>query len=305
MNTTTETTTPDPSPDPSPKRLERAKDGRMFTGVAAGLGRYLGIDANLVRIGFVFLTFLGGSGVAAYLIAALLLPGEGGEPPIIKSMRRPWRSGAGRTVIGAALLVLAAAAVLGSIESVHWDAAAGIAIVGLGVVLIASSFAGGARWLIVPGLLLAGAVGFLKAADVHLQGGWGDRDIAVASAADLHDRYDLSAGQLRLDLRDVQLAAGEERSVRARVGMGDLVIRVPQDVAVEADARSGAGQVELFGRDSDGLDVTRSSSSDEGTGAGTGGTLHLDADVGLGRVVVVRDPAPMAAVAQLGWDRTL
>ena len=70
--------------------------------------------------------------------------------------------------------------------------------------LIAAAFAGGARWLIIPGLLLAGIVGFLKAADVHLKGGWGDRNIAVASTADLHDRYDLAAGQLRLDMRELR-----------------------------------------------------------------------------------------------------
>lgn len=298
MDTTTRTTTP----DPAPKRLERVKDGRMLTGVAAGIGRYLDIDANLVRIGFVVLTFVGGSGILAYLAAAVLLPGEGGEPAIIKSLRLPWRSGAGRAALGAALLVVAAALVLASTDAVHWDVAAAIAILGLGVVLIAAAFAGGARWLIIPGLLLAGVVGFLKAADVHLRGGWGDRNIAVASTADLHDRYDLAAGQLRLDMRQLALSPGEERSVRARVGMGDLVIRVPQGVTVEADARSGAGQVELFGRQSDGLDVTRTTARDIGTG---GGTLHLDADVGLGRVVVVRDPAPLASLPKLGWDPTL
>ena len=297
----TETTNTTPNPDPV-KRLERVKEGRMFTGVAGGIGRYLGIDANLVRIGFVALTFLGGGGILAYLAATVLLPGEGGEPPMIRSLRLPWRSGAGRVVIGATLLVLAAASLIGVITSVHWDTAAGIGVVGLGAVLIAASFAGGARWLIIPGLLLAGIVGFFKAADVHLRGGWGDRDVAVASVADLHDRYDLSAGRLRLDLRDLRLSEGEERSVRARVGMGDLVIRVPQGVTVDADARSGAGEVELFGRHSDGLDVTRSSATAAGT---TGGTLHLDADVGLGRIVVVRDPEPMAALPKLGWDRTL
>lgn len=298
MDTTTQTTTP----DPAPKRLERVKDGRMLTGVAAGIGRYLDIDANLVRIGFVVLTFVGGSGILAYLAAAVLLPGEGGEPAIIKSLRLPWRSGAGRAALGAALLVVAAALVLASTDAVHWDVAAAIAILGLGVVLIAAAFAGGARWLIIPGLLLAGVVGFLKAADVQLKGGWGDRNIAVASTADLHDRYDLAAGQLRLDMRQLALSPGEERSVRARVGMGDLVIRVPQGVTVEADARSGAGQVELFGRQSDGLDVTRTTARDIGTG---GGTLHLDADVGLGRVVVVRDPAPLASLPKLGWDPAL
>jgi hypothetical protein len=85
--------------------------------------------------------------------------------------------------------------------------------------------------------------------------------------------------------------------------MGDLVIRVPQGVTVDADARSGAGEIVLFGRHSEGLDVTRTTARDAGSPGG--GTLHLDADVGLGRVVVVRDPAPMASMPKLGWDRTL
>ena len=299
MDTTTQNTTP----SDTPKRLERAQDGRMLTGVAAGIGRYLGIDANLVRIGFVVLTFVGGGGILAYLAATVLLPGEGGQPAMVRSLRLPWRSGAGRVVIGATLLVLAAASLLGALSSVAWGTAAGLAILGIGVILIAAAFAGGARWLIVPGLLLAGIVGFFKAADVHLRGGWGDRNIAVSSTADLHDRYDLAAGQLRLDMRDLQLTPGEQRTVKARVGMGDLVIRVPQGVTVDADARSGAGQVQLFGRQSDGLDVTRATARDIGNGGH--GTLHIDADVGLGRVVVVRDPAPMASVPKLGWDPTL
>ena len=49
-------------------------------------------------------------------------------------------------------------------------------------------------------------------------------------------------------------------------------------------------------------DVTRTTARDIGMGEGT---LHLDADVGFGRVVVVRDPAPMASVPKLGWDPTL
>jgi len=296
MTETTDTTTP----NPAPKRLERVRDGRLLTGTAAGIGRYLGIDANLVRIGFIIVALFGGMGFLAYIAAWVLLPGENGEPPVIRRLRLPWRSGTGRAVIGATLLVIAASAALGSTDVLHWDTAAGLGIIGLGVVLAVAAFAGGARWLIVPALLLAAIVGFLRAADVHLRGGWGDRDVAVASVADLQDRYDLSAGRLRIDLRDLRLAAGESQSLRARVGMGDLVIRVPQGVTVDADARSGAGQVELFGRQSDGLDVTRSSAHDDGSGAA--GTLHLDADVGLGRVVVVRDPAPMAAVPRLGWD---
>jgi phage shock protein PspC (stress-responsive transcriptional regulator) len=285
-NATQTTATP-----PAPRRLERVKEGRMLTGVAAGFGRYLGVDANVVRIVFVILTFLGGAGFLAYFAAAVLLPGEGGSPPIVKRLGFPWRSGTGRAVLGASLIAIAIAAVLGATDVFAWDTAAGIAILALGAVLVVAAFAGGAPWLIVPALVLAGGVGFLQAADVHLRGGWGDRDVAVASAAELHDRYDLAAGRLRLDLQDLRLAEGEVRSVHARVGMGDLIVRVPQGVTVETDARSGAGQVDVLGRYSDGLDVTRTTTRSAGS---SGGVLHLEADVGLGRVVVVRAPAPMA-----------
>src|SRR5690348_3089587 len=92
MTETTDTTTP----DPTPKRLERVSDGRLLTGTAAGIGRYLGIDANLVRIGFAVIAIIGGAGFLVYVAAAVLLPGEGGEPPIIRRLRLPWRSGTGR-----------------------------------------------------------------------------------------------------------------------------------------------------------------------------------------------------------------
>src|SRR4051794_19756892 len=113
MNETTAPTTP----DPTPKRLERVKEGRLLTGTAAGIGRYLGVDANLVRIGFVVVAVLGGAGILAYFAAAVLLPGEDGEPPMIKKLRLPWRSGAGRAALGASFVVIAIASVLASIDA--------------------------------------------------------------------------------------------------------------------------------------------------------------------------------------------
>ncbi len=43
-------------------------------GVAAGLGDYLGIEPNLVRLAFVVLTLAGGLGVVLYLVAFTLMP---------------------------------------------------------------------------------------------------------------------------------------------------------------------------------------------------------------------------------------
>lgn len=49
-----------------PARLTRRAEGRVIAGVAGGLADRLGVDALLVRIGFVVLTFAGGTGVIVY-----------------------------------------------------------------------------------------------------------------------------------------------------------------------------------------------------------------------------------------------
>ena len=59
-----------------PKRLVRTQD-RWLGGVCAGLARYFGIDANLVRLIVVIATILGfGSLIIAYVVAWILMPQE-------------------------------------------------------------------------------------------------------------------------------------------------------------------------------------------------------------------------------------
>ncbi len=57
-------------------RLTRSRVDRMLGGVCGGLGRYLGIDSNLVRLFFVLFTLTGGFGVLLYLVLWLILPAE-------------------------------------------------------------------------------------------------------------------------------------------------------------------------------------------------------------------------------------
>ena len=65
------------------KRLIRRDDGRIVAGVAAGLGAYLGIDANIVRLAFVVLSLAGGIGLILYGAAWLILdaPSSDAAPP--------------------------------------------------------------------------------------------------------------------------------------------------------------------------------------------------------------------------------
>jgi phage shock protein PspC (stress-responsive transcriptional regulator) len=66
--------------------LRRPFEDRMLTGVAAGLGRYLGIDTTIIRIAFVVLTLVGGAGIPLYLAGLLLIPDEGSDQSIASSI---------------------------------------------------------------------------------------------------------------------------------------------------------------------------------------------------------------------------
>ena len=58
------------------KRLTRTENNKMICGVCAGISKYFGIDPTLIRLGFVVLTCFSGSGLLAYLIAAVIIPKE-------------------------------------------------------------------------------------------------------------------------------------------------------------------------------------------------------------------------------------
>ena len=46
----------------------------MICGVCAGIAEYLGMDPTVIRLLWVLLTFFGGSGIIAYIIAAIIIP---------------------------------------------------------------------------------------------------------------------------------------------------------------------------------------------------------------------------------------
>ena len=56
------------------KRLYKSNRNRMLCGVCGGIAEYLGIDPTLVRLGWILLSALAGSGLLAYIIAAIVIP---------------------------------------------------------------------------------------------------------------------------------------------------------------------------------------------------------------------------------------
>lgn len=58
------------------KKLYRSKNNYMLGGVCGGLAEYFSIDATLIRLGWVLFCALGGSGILAYIIAAIIIPAQ-------------------------------------------------------------------------------------------------------------------------------------------------------------------------------------------------------------------------------------
>src|SRR5262245_33512679 len=52
----------------APWRIERSRSDRILAGVAGGLAERLGVDAVIVRLAFVVLSFAAGAGVIAYVV---------------------------------------------------------------------------------------------------------------------------------------------------------------------------------------------------------------------------------------------
>jgi phage shock protein PspC (stress-responsive transcriptional regulator) len=62
---------------PETKKIRRSRSDKMLTGVCGGWATYLGIDANVLRIGLVAAVFLSvGIAIPVYVAAAILTPEE-------------------------------------------------------------------------------------------------------------------------------------------------------------------------------------------------------------------------------------
>lgn len=59
------------------KRLYKSRQNRMLCGVCGGIAEYFNIDPTIVRLITVALCLGAGSGLIAYIVAAIIIP----EPP--------------------------------------------------------------------------------------------------------------------------------------------------------------------------------------------------------------------------------
>ena len=58
------------------KKIYRSESDRRIAGVCGGIGEYFDVDSTLIRLAFVFFVLAAGTGILAYVIAAIIMPNE-------------------------------------------------------------------------------------------------------------------------------------------------------------------------------------------------------------------------------------
>ena len=56
------------------KKLCKSNTNKKICGVCGGIAEYLNADPTLIRLAFVVIAAVAGSGVLAYILAALIMP---------------------------------------------------------------------------------------------------------------------------------------------------------------------------------------------------------------------------------------
>ncbi len=193
----------------------------------------------------------------------------------------------GQVVVGAFLVLVGIGWLLeaANVADVPWRALLPAALILIGAALVVGSRTARHGGIIALGVVLTVAVGAASAVevlvDIPISGGVGDERQTVVGTIDAEYRH--AFGTMTVDLRNGEVPATGQ-TVEISTGIGELIVIVPEGVALDIDARTGIGEVMVFGEQSAGLGPDLSFRS---PGAGDA-ALRLDLDVAIGRLEVRR-----------------
>jgi phage shock protein PspC (stress-responsive transcriptional regulator) len=208
-------------------------------------------------------------------------------------------------VLGIAGLATVAALVVVSVwlaATGNGAAVAGV-VIALGIAIAAAALTETGRrrvapWLLGVALVLALPAGAVAAADIHFDGGIGQREYRPTAIADLpQNGYSLGVGQLVVDLRDLPWAKGQTVDLSTELGVGQMIVSVPTSVCVQAHATGKAGELLIRGDKSNGVDPE----VDQGAPRSQAPVLKLDSKIQLGQMIVT-DEAPSQVTGGNGAD---
>lgn len=166
----------------------------------------------------------------------------------------------------------------------NWRVLLPVTLIGVGALMVLLAVAGrGASVLIGTGTLLTVLVVIAAIIPANPSFRVGEQTIQPVTVEEVQARYSHGMGTLTIDLRDLQFEPGFDLDLEASNGIGDLVVRVPEEAALDVSARVGVGSASAAGRSSDGFGARL-----EVRVPADGPSIRLDLSVGIGEIRVVQ-----------------
>ena len=212
-------------------------------------------------------------------------PAAVAAPPPPKERSYLGRVFAGVAVIAVGVLGLFDEVIAGFHPDLHHYVALALGVIGLGVVV--GAWFGRPAGLVTLGIVLipvlllsrlaeAGGVNIISMEFTSV----GNVQHRPGSVEDIRESYELGVGGLTIDLREVDFA-GHTVAMATEVGIGEVVVRLPEGVSADVSGHVGMGTLQVGDWDRGGIGVEADLRLE-----GSAGTLVLDSEVGIGEIEV-------------------
>ena len=188
-----------------------------------------------------------------------------------------------RLVSGVLLVGLGVVWLLSTADVVepNWRILLPTALIVVGSVMFVLAVRGRAADLVGTGVLLTVLVVVAAVIPANPSLRIGEQDVRPATVDEVQARYSHGIGTLTIDLRELEFDA--DLDLEASNVIGDLVVHVPEDAALDVDARVAVGSATVGDRESDGFGARL-----DARVPGEGPTIRLDLSVGVGEIRVQR-----------------
>ena len=213
-------------------------------------------------------------------------PSDGCAKAVRESDRRT-----NQQVIGAILLAIGGNWLLAELGffSLGWPGLFAIALMTLGMSMVGTAKAGRTAPLVVLGIFLTMGLVMSSGVSNPLKNkAVGDEVHTPESPSELLSLYEHDLGDITLDLSDLKL--DQRHDIDVKLGVGDIKVVVPADVAVKVNAKVGPfGDIELFDTAAEDRFGGEEGEHQDSTWSEAAARLNLDLDVGaFGDITVER-----------------
>jgi|GEM_PF-1048160 len=160
----------------------------------------------------------------------------------------------------------------------------GFVIATLGLGTLVAAVWGRPGKLVVLGFLSLFLLPVADLIELGIEGGYGYRPVTTSSQSALKEKYELGAGELEMDLSNLELTSDTRFEID--MGAGYALVILPKDLPVSINASSTFGDLEILGTDREGIEnevqvnkLTNSSNP----------TLTIDAHITYGMIEIIRE----------------